>query len=79
MTLEEERVGAAAPLEEDQVDAHAHAAHAHHLADHVGLGEPVEEMATVLLQGQPVPAQQLVDEVGLLLVVDGRSGSAGPR
>ncbi len=72
LALQEERVVAAAPLEEHEVDAHADAADADHLADHVGLGVPVEEVAPVLLQRRPVAAEQLVDEVGLLVVVDGR-------
>jgi hypothetical protein len=35
LDLQEQRVAAAAALEEGQIDAHADAAHPHHLADHV--------------------------------------------
>ena len=30
-----------------------------------------KRLAAVLLEGQPVPGQQLVDQVGLLVVADG--------
>ena len=35
----------------------------HHLADHVGLGEAVEQVPPVLLEGEPVPGEQPVDQV----------------
>ena len=70
LDLQEQRIGAAAALEQHQVDPHADAADPDHLADHVDLGEPVEQAPPVLLQGQPVLGEQLVDEVGLLVVAD---------
>ena len=71
LALEEQGVGPAAPLEQDQVDPHADAAHPDDLADDVGLGEPVEQVAAILLEGRPVAGEEVVDQLGLLVVVDG--------
>ena len=70
LALQEEWVDAAATLQQHEVDAHADAPDSDHLADHVGLGEPVEQVAAVVLERAPVAGQQLVDEGGLLVVVD---------
>ncbi len=83
LELQEEWVGPGASREEHEVDDHADAAHPHHLADHVHRGEAVEERAAVLLEGEPVSTEQVVDDVLLLLVVDGDAqrglcGDAGP-
>jgi hypothetical protein len=43
LDLQEQRVGAGAALQQHQVDLHPHAADPHDLADHVDLGEPVEQ------------------------------------
>ena len=66
LDLEEQRIGAAAALEQHQVDPHPDAADPDHLADHVDLGEPVEQAPPVLLQGQPILGQKVIDEVKLL-------------
>ena len=70
LDLQEQRVGAAAALEQHQVDLHPHAAYPHDLADHIDLGEPVEQAPPVLLEGQPVPGEEVVDQVGLFVVAD---------
>ena len=69
--LQEQRVGPGAALHEHQVDLHPHAADPNDLAHDVGLGEPVEQGPPVLLEGQPVLGQEVVDQVVLLLVADG--------
>ena len=71
LDLEEQRVVAAAALEQHQIDPHADTADADDLADHIDQREPVEQTPEVLLQGQAIPGEELVDEVGLLFVIDG--------
>jgi len=68
--LKEEGVRACSALEEHQVHPHADAADTHNLPDGVDLGEAVEEVAPVLLEGQAVLGEEVVDELILLVVVD---------
>ena len=78
LALQEEGIGTRAAREEHEVHHHADAAHPHHLADHVHRGEAVEQRPAVLLQGEPVPREQVVDDVLLLAVVD-RDAQRGLR
>src|ERR1019366_3911915 len=76
-------IGAGAPLEQHQIDLHPDAAHPDHRTDHVYRGEPIEQAPPVLLEGQPVLGEQVVDEVILFVVVDGDAdrgllGDPGP-
>ena len=75
LDLQEQRVAAAAALEEDQIYAHADAGHPDHLADHVNRREAVEQEAPILLQGHPVAGEELVGQ-RVLLVVDGNAGGS---
>jgi hypothetical protein len=68
--LEEQWVSTAAALQEHQVDPHAHAAYSDDLANHIDGGKPVEQAPPVLLEGQPVPGQEVIDDVGLLVVAE---------
>ena len=68
--LQEQRVGTSPALQEHQIDLHPHAAHPHDLADHIDLGEAVEQAPPVFLEGQPVPGQEVVHEVRLFFVTD---------
>src|SRR6185437_1981804 len=70
LDLQEQWVDPGSALQQHQVDLHAHAAYAHDLADHVDRGEPVEQAPPVLLQGNPVLGQEVVDQVVLLIVAD---------
>ena len=83
LALQEQGIGPGASGEEHQVDDHAHAAHPDHLADHVDGSEAVEERPAVLLERGPVAPEKVVDDVALLVVVDGDpqrglGGDAGP-
>src|ERR1700722_3737106 len=70
LDLQEQWVGATAALKERQVHPHTDAAYPHDLADGIDLGEPVEQNPAVLLKGQPVLGQEVIDQVGLLLITD---------
>ena len=74
LDLQEQRVAAAAALEEDQIYAHADAGHPHHLADHVNRREAVEQEAPIVPQGHPLASEELVGQRVLLVVVDGNAG-----
>ncbi len=71
LALEEQRVGPGPPGEEDQVHHHADAAHTDHLTDDVDRCEAVEQGPAVLLERLAVGAEEVLDDVALLGVVDG--------
>ncbi len=71
LALQEERVPGGASFEEDEVHHHADAADPDHLPDDVHRGEAVEQAATVLLERQSVFTEEPLDDVALLIVVEG--------
>jgi hypothetical protein len=79
LDLQEQRVRTGAPLQEHQIDSHAHAAYSHDLADHIDHGEPVEQGAPVGLESHPVLRQQAVDELRLFVVGDRDPGPGAPK
>ena len=71
LDLKEQRIVAAAALEQHQIDTHADTADTDDLTDHIDKREAVEQKPPVLLQRQAVLGEELVDQVGLLVVIDG--------
>ena len=70
LDLQKQGIRAGAALEQHQIDPHPDAAHADDLADDVDHREVIQEAPPVLRQGQPVLGQQVVDQIGLMIIVD---------